>query len=152
FPAAHVRSNAEYRDLVAKSLDQLVYLLYALLAMSVVISLFGIANSLALSIHERRRELGTLRAIGATQGQIRRIVRYESVITALGGGRRGAALAPLFAWVMARGLADLGLAFSVPGGQLVAFLVLAVVVGVAGAVLPARRAARTKVLEALRYE
>ena len=75
-----------------------MYLLYALLAMSLVISLFGIANSLFLSIHERTREFGLLRAVGATRAQVRRIVRYESVITAVIGGaarhRRSACCSP----------------------------------------------------------
>ena len=71
----------EYGDEIGARLDQFVYLLYAMLAMSVVISLFGIANSLFLSIHERTREFGLLRAIGATRAQVRRIVRYESVIS-----------------------------------------------------------------------
>ena len=90
-------SRAQYNaDAISAQLDQIVYLLYALLAMSVVISLFGIANSLFLSIHERTREFGLLRAVGATPRQVRRMVRYESVITAVIGGaardRRGAAV------------------------------------------------------------
>jgi putative ABC transport system permease protein len=75
---------------IGAQLDQIVYLLYALLAMSIVISMFGIANSLFLSIHERTRELGMLRAIGATAAQVRRMIRYESVITSLIGGVLGA--------------------------------------------------------------
>ena len=91
-PPRSSRSD-EYRDFLVGQLDQLVYLLYALLAMSLVISLFGIANSLFLSIHERTREFGLLRAIGATPAQVRRIVRYESVITAVIGGLLGTASA-----------------------------------------------------------
>jgi putative ABC transport system permease protein len=132
--------------------DQLVYLLYALLAMSLVISLFGIANSLFLSIHERTREFGLLRAIGATRAQVRRVVRYESVITAIIGGLLGIAIGLLFGYLMTAALADLGLGFSVPVAQLAGFLVLAVVVGVLAAVVPARRGARIDVLEALHEE
>ena len=152
FPAAKVQSTDEYRADIAAQLDQMVYLLYALLAMSVVISLFGIANSLFLSIHERTREFGLLRAIGATRAQVRRIVRYESVITAFIGGLLGIGIGLLFGYLMTAALADLGLAFSVPFGQLAGFLVLAVVVGVLAAVVPARRGARIDVLDALHQE
>ena len=89
FPSAKVRTRAQYSDYIGAQLDQIVYLLYALLAMSIVISMFGIANSLFLSIHERTRELGMLRAIGATAAQVRRMIRYESVITSLIGGVLG---------------------------------------------------------------
>jgi putative ABC transport system permease protein len=152
YPAAKVQSTDEYRADIAAQLDQMVYLLYALLAMSVVISLFGIANSLFLSIHERTREFGLLRAIGATRAQVRRIVRYESVITALIGGLLGIGIGLLFGYLMTAALADLGLAFSIPFGQLAGFLALAVVVGVLAAVVPARRGARIDVLDALHQE
>lgn len=152
FPAAKVQTTDEYRDQIAGRLDQIVYLLYALLAMSVVISLFGIANSLFLSIHERTREFGLLRAIGATRMQVRRVVRYESVITALIGGLLGIAIGLLFGYLMTAALADLGLSFSVPIAQLAGFLVVAIVVGVLAAVVPARRGARIDVLDALHQE
>lgn len=152
FPAAKVQTTQEYRDDIGAQLDQSVYMLYALLAMSVVISLFGIANSLFLSIHERTREFGLLRAIGATRAQVRRVVRYESVITAVIGGLLGIAIGLLFGYLMTAALADLGLGFSVPVAQLAGFLVLAVVVGVLAAVVPARRGARVDVLDALHQE
>jgi putative ABC transport system permease protein len=120
--------------------------------MSVVISLFGIANSLFLSIHERTREFGLLRAIGATRSQVQRVVRYESVITALIGGLLGIAIGLLFGFLMTAALADLGLGFSVPVVQLAGFLVLAMVVGILAAVVPARRGARIDVLDALHQE
>ena len=130
----------------------MVYLLYALLAMSVVISLFGIANSLFLSIHERTREFGLLRAIGATRTQVRRVVRYESVITAIIGGLLGIAIGLLFGYLMTAALADLGLAFSVPFAQLAGFLVLAVASAFSPPSCPARRGARIDVLEALHQD
>ena len=151
-PTAEVESQGEYADAVSGQLDQFVYLLYALLAMSVVISLFGIANSLFLSIHERTREFGLLRAVGATKGQVRRMVRYESVITAVIGGLLGTAIGILFALLVTSSLDDLGLGFDPPLRQLAIFLILAVVVGVVAAVVPARRGARMQVLEALRAE
>jgi putative ABC transport system permease protein len=152
FPAAKVQTTQQYRDDIGAQLDQSVYMLYALLAMSVIISLFGIANSLFLSIHERTREFGLLRAIGATRTQVRRVVRYESVITAVIGGLLGIAIGLLFGYLMTAALADLGLTFSVPVAQLAGFLVLAVVVGVLAAVVPARRGARVDVLDALHQE
>jgi putative ABC transport system permease protein len=152
FPTAEVRSQDAYRDVVADQINQVVYLLYALLAMSLLISLFGIANSLFLSIHERTREFGLLRAVGATQTQVRRIVRYESVITAVIGGLLGTAIGIVFAALATAALGNLGLELSIPVGQLVVFLLLAVVVGVVGATLPARRAAGVDVLEAMHAE
>jgi putative ABC transport system permease protein len=152
FPAAKVRTIAEYNRWLSSQLDRIVYLLYALLAMSVVISLFGIANSLFLSIHERIRELGVLRAVGATAGQVRRMIRYESVITSLIGGVIGIVVGVAFAWLTTFAIKDLGVGFSLPVGQLVIFLVLAVVVGALGAVAPARRAARLDILDAIHSE
>jgi putative ABC transport system permease protein len=152
FPAAEVKSNTEYRDKINGQLDQMANMLYALLAMSVLISVFGIANSLYLSVHERTREFGLLRAIGTTGAQVRRIVRYESVITAVIGGLLGIALGLAFAWLMVQALKDLGFGYAVPLAQLALFLVIAVVVGIAAAAWPARRGARIDVLEALRYE
>jgi putative ABC transport system permease protein len=152
FPAAEVKSNAEYREKINGQLDQMANMLYALLAMSVLISVFGIANSLYLSVHERTREFGLLRAIGTTSTQVRRIVRYESVITAVIGGLLGIALGLAFAWLMIQALKDLGFGYAVPLAQLALFLVVAVIVGIAAAAWPARRGARIDVLQALRYE
>lgn len=152
FPAAEVKSNAEYREKINGQLDQMANMLYALLAMSVLISVFGIANSLYLSVHERTREFGLLRAVGTTGAQVRRIVRYESVITAVIGGLLGVALGLAFAWLMVQALKDLGFGYAVPLAQLAVFLVVAVVVGIAAAAWPARRGARIDVLQALRHE
>jgi putative ABC transport system permease protein len=152
FPIANVESREDYAAAETKQLDQFVYLLYALLAMSVIISLFGIANSLFLSIHERTREFGLLRAVGATRAQVRRMVRYESVITAVIGGLLGTVVGLVFAFLVTESLDDWGLGFTIPAGQLVVFLLLAVAVGVVAAVVPARRGARLQVLEAMRAE
>jgi putative ABC transport system permease protein len=152
FPTAEVRTKAEYNDYVKKNVNQILLLLYALLAVSVIISLFGIVNTLVLSVYERTREIGMLRAIGTTRRQMRRIVRYESVITAIIGGVLGTILGVIFAYVVTSRLAAQGITFSVPWLQLVAFLVIAAVVGVLAAVLPARRAANLNILEAIHYE
>jgi putative ABC transport system permease protein len=139
-------------EAISGQLDQFVYLLYALLAMSVVISLFGIANSLFLSIHERTREFRLLRAVGATKAQARRMVRYESVITAVIGGLLGTAIGVLFAYLVTSSLDDLGLGFDPPLRQLGIFLLLAVAVGVVAAAMPARRGSRLNALQALQHE
>jgi len=152
FPSAKVRTRDEYGDYINAQLDQIVYLLYALLALSIVISMFGIANSLFLSIHERTRELGMLRAVGATGTQVRRLIRFESIITSLIGALLGTAVGILFAWLTTFAVKDLGVGFSVPVPQLVAFLALAVVVGAIGAIAPARRAARLNILDAIHSE
>jgi putative ABC transport system permease protein len=130
----------------------LVNLFYALLLLAIVISLFGIANTLALSIHERIRELGMLRAIGMTRRQVRSMIRYEAVITALIGGILGMALGVVFAALIAQPLKDEGFTLSYPLVSLALLLVLAALAGVVAAVPPARRASRLDVLEALQYE
>ena len=149
YPALKVENRSEYQQSLSDQLNQVVYMLYALLAMSVLISIFGIANSLFLSIHERTPELGVLRAIGATTDQLRRVIRYESVITSVIGGLLGTVIGVAFAGVAIASLSELGLGFSLPLVQLAVFLVVAVLVGVIGSILPARRAAHVDVLRAI---
>ncbi|HSL96755.1 MAG TPA: ABC transporter permease [Thermoleophilia bacterium] len=152
FPAHTARTYSEYVDFMNAQVNQLLMLLYALLAMSVTIALFGIVNTLVLSVYERTREIGMLRAIGTTRRQVRRMVRYESVITSVIGGVLGIGVGVLFAWVVSTQFDAQGMVFAVPAGQLAVALVAAVVVGVIAAVLPARRAAQIDVLEAVRCE
>ena len=151
-PVAEVQTRAGYKDKVIGLVNQLLNLLYGLLAMSVVISVFGIVNTLVLSVYERTREIGLCRAIGMSRGQVRATVRYESVITSLIGAAMGIVVGILFAWVVTTRFAGQGIVFDVPGGQLVVFLFVGVVVGVVAAILPARRAARIDILEAIHYE
>ena len=132
--------------------DKLLGLIYALLSLAVIVSLFGIANTLALSIHERTRELGMLRAIGMSRRQVRRMIRYEAVITAMIGAVLGLILGVIFAALISRPLADQGFTLSYPIGTLIAIMVLAALAGVLVAIGPARRASRLDVLEALAYE
>jgi len=152
FPVASVQSNAELQDEVESSVNQLLAIFYALLAMSVVISLFGIVNTLVLSVYERTREIGLLRAIGTTHRQVRRMIRYESVLTAVLGAFVGVGVGVLFGYAITTALSDEGLAFALPLGQIVVFMLLAVVAGVLAAVFPARRASRLDVLQALQHE
>jgi putative ABC transport system permease protein len=152
FPVATVRTNAEYKKHTEDSVNQFLSFLYVLLAMSLIISLFGIVNTLALSVFERTREIGMLRAVGTTRRQLRRMIRYEAVITSVIGGLLGVAVGLAFGWILSRGLADQGIVFSIPYGLLVVVLIGAAVAGVMSAILPARRAASLDVLEALQYE
>ena len=151
-PTAKVQTVAEYKDSVVKQVNQLLNLLYGLLAMSVLISLFGIVNTLVLAVFERTREIGLTRAIGMSRRQVRATVRYESVITSIIGAIMGIVIGIVFAWVVTTRFAGQGITFSIPGTQLVVFLILAVIVGVVAAILPAHRAAKIDILEAIHYE
>ena len=152
YPQAKVRTRAEYKDFVGKQANLILTIFYALLAFSVLISLVGVVITLLLSIYERTREIGMMRAVGTTRGQIRAIVRSESVITCAIGGLIGLGVGLFLGWVMIKGLEDEVLSFSVPVGTLIVVFVLAVIAGVLAAVFPARRAARLNPLEALHYE
>ncbi len=152
FPTVDVLNQQELKDNQEKQIDTLLNLIYALLSLAVITSLFGIANTLALSIHERTRELGMLRAIGMSRRQVRRMIRYEAVITALIGAALGLVLGVIFAALISRPLADEGFTLSYPVGTLIVLVVLAGLAGVLAAIAPARRASRLDVLEALAYE
>ena len=152
FPTAEVMNQQELKQNQENQINPLLGLVYALLSLAIVVSLFGIANTLALSIYERTRELGMLRAVGMSRRQVRRMIRYESVITALIGAVLGMILGLIFAALMSVPLQDQGFVLSYPVGQLIFILVIAGVAGVVAAIAPARRAARLDVLEALAYE
>ncbi|MFN7149995.1 MAG: ABC transporter permease, partial [Microthrixaceae bacterium] len=155
FGAPAPQTLDEYADEVAGEINQLLGIVYVLLALSIIIALMGIANTLALSIHERTRELGLLRAIGQTRSQVRAMVRRESVIIALFGTVGGIVLGLFLAWGLVRSMAalDMGLtAFSAPVTQLVAIALIGACAGVLAAWRPARRAARMDVLSAISAE
>lgn len=152
FPDTRVFTRQEWIDKEDEEISQFLLLIYVLLALSVVVSLFGMVNTLALSVFERTRELGMLRAVGTTRRQIRRMIRHESVITALIGTALGVPLGIFLALLVTRALAEYDLQFAIPTGSLIVFVVVAAVAGVVAAILPARRAARLRVLEALQYE
>ncbi len=152
FPAVKLDTRDGFSQAQQDSLNPLLYMFYVLLALSVIVSLFGIVNTLVLSVFERTRELGMLRAIGMTRRQVRRMIRYESVITALIGTVLGLGLGIALAALVTAALASEGLVFSVPAISLVVFVIVAVLAGMLAALFPARRAARLNVLQALQYE
>lgn len=152
FPSATVHSETEFENQQTSSVNQLLALIYVLLAMSVIVSLFGIINTLVLSIYERTREIGMLRAIGTTRSQVRWIVRWESVITSVIGGVLGLILGVALAFLITSALQNQGLSYSLPGWQLLIWVVFAILFGIVAAAWPARRAARLDVLQAIAYE
>jgi len=152
FADADVQTRSQFKHNFEQPINRILYLLYVLLALSVVISLFGIVNTLVLTIFERTRELGMLRAVGMTRRQVRRMIRHESVVTSLIGGTLGIVIGILLGLLVSRALSDEGIVFAVPYMQLVYFVIATVVAGILAAILPARRAARLNVLEALQYE
>ena len=133
FPTIEVQNQQELKDSIGAELDQLLGGIYGLLFLAVIVSLFGIVNTLALSIHERTRELGLLRAVGTSRRQVRRIVRYEAVITALIGAVLGSVLGVIFAVLISRPLADEGFTLTIP------WLTLVVLLGAGGGRRGARR-------------
>jgi len=150
FPDAKLQTKAQFTKNQLQGLTTLLNLLYVLLSLSIVISLFGIVNTLVLTVFERTRELGMLRAVGMSRRQVRRMIRHESVITALLGAVFGIPLGVLLALMV--GVAIKYAAFTVPVGTLIVFVIAAVIAGIVAAILPARRAGRLNVLEALQYE
>ena len=149
---ATLHTGAAYVKDATKDMATFLAMLYVLLAFSVVVSLFGMVNTLVLSVFERTRELGMLRAIGMTRRQARRMIRHESVITALIGAALGLGLGVLIAAGVTQALATYGLTLTLPWGMLISFTLVAVLAGVAAAIMPARRASRLNVLDALHYE
>jgi putative ABC transport system permease protein len=150
YPNAKIQTRQEFIDNQISGLNSVLNILYVLLALSVLVSLFGIVNTLVLTVFERTREIGMLRAIGMTRRQVRRMIRHESVITALIGAFIGIALGLILAGLL---IAKIDfIAFAFPLTQVIVFAVAAVVVGILAAIFPARRAAKLDPLEALHYE
>jgi putative ABC transport system permease protein len=150
FPNAKVQDRDEFKKNRAAGINQILNVLYVLLALSVIVSLFGIVNTLVLTVFERTRELGMLRAVGMTRTQVRWMIRYESMITALIGAVIGIVLGIVLAVLLIARVDEINVAW--PVFSLVVFVLLALVVGLVAAAFPARRAARLNILEALQYE
>jgi len=153
FPNVQVQDQAAFREQQAGFIDQLLGLITALLLMSIAIAAVGIINTLGLSIYERTRELGLLRAVGMSRRQVSRMVRWESIIIAVFGAVLGLMIGIVFGWALQQALKTEGVSeFVVPVGQLAVYLVIAALIGVIAAIWPARRASRLNVLEAISYE
>jgi putative ABC transport system permease protein len=149
---AVLHTGAAYAKDATKDMATFLAMLYVLLGFSVIVSLFGMVNTLVLSVFERAPELGMLRAIGMTRRQARRMIRHESVITALIGAVMGLGLGVLLSALVTRALSDYGVPMSLPLPTLIAFTLVAVLAGIGAAIMPARRASRLNVLDALHYE
>ena len=150
FPNAKAQTRQQFKDNQIGGLTSILNILYVLLALSVVVSFFGIVNTLILTVYERTRELGMLRAIGMTRRQVRRMIRHESVITALIGAALGIVLGLVLGGLLAYRVKEI--VFVIPWQQLVIFTIAAIIVGIVAAIVPARRAARLDPLQAIAYE
>jgi putative ABC transport system permease protein len=151
-----VQDRQEYADTVSAGFDTFLTIVYVLLALAILIALMGIANTLSLAVHERTRELGLLRAVGETRGQLRAMVRWESVIVALFGTGIGLGLGAFLGWALVQAAGqqrgDSVSVFAAPPGRLGLVLAVGAVAGVLAGIRPARRAARLNVLRAIAVE
>jgi putative ABC transport system permease protein len=150
FPNAKVATSDQFKKNQEAGIDALLNLLYVLLSLSIIISLFGIVNTLVLTVYERTREIGMLRAVGMTRRQVRTMIRHESIVTALIGGALGIPVGVVLALMVGKAIQFS--AFTIPWSTLVVFVIAAILAGLVAAILPARRAAKLNVLEALQYE
>ena len=152
FGDATFHTGAAYPKDATKDMATVLAMLYVLLGFSVIVSLFGMVNTMVLSVFERTREIGMLRTIGMTRRQARRMIRHESIITALIGAALGLGLGVFLSVLATQALSGQELALSIPWPTLFAFTLVAVLAGIGAAIMPARRASRLNVLEALKYE
>ncbi|MGZ8716920.1 MAG: FtsX-like permease family protein, partial [Gaiellaceae bacterium] len=150
FPDAKIQTQTQFIKVQERGINLLLELLYVLLSLSIVISLFGIVNTLVLTVFERTREIGMLRAVGMTRRQVRNMIRHEAIITALLGAALGIPVGVVLALMVGKAI-DYP-AFTIPWGTLIVFVVAAVIAGLVAAIFPARRAGRLNILEALKYE
>jgi len=143
----------EFKKAQTDQANQFLVIVYVLLALALVIAIVGVVNTLLLSVYERTRELGLLRAVGMSRRQVRSTIRLESVIISLMGTLIGLVIGLIFGWALVTALADQGItSFAIPWSQLVVIVIIAVIAGVGAALYPARRAARLDVLQAIASE
>jgi putative ABC transport system permease protein len=153
YPQVVVENRSEFRKTQEKQLDQVLSIIQVFLGLSLLIAVLGITNTLALSVYERTRELGLLRAIGMTRRQLRRMVRWEAVIIALFGGLLGVGMGVLFGLAAIAAIPETFVDIvSIPYGSLLGYLLVSGLFGMLAAILPARRAARLNILEAISHE
>ena len=152
FPDAKIQTATQFKQTQENDIKLGLNILYVLLGLSVLISLFGVVNTLVLSVFERTREIGMLRAVGMTRRQVRRMIRYEGVVTALIGGALGIAVGAFLAGLTTQALSDQGIVFAIPWRTLAVFVIGATAAGLLASVVPARRASRLNILKALQYE
>jgi putative ABC transport system permease protein len=150
YPNAKVQDRQQFTDAAFGQVNQVLALVYVMLALAIIIALMGIANTLSLSIHERTHELGLLRAVGETRSQLRSMVRWESVIIALFGTVGGVGLGVLCGWALVTAASESGFAkFALPVFSLIVVVVLGALAGILAGIRPARRAAKLDVLQAI---
>lgn len=153
YPTAKLQDNAQYKADQTRNLNQILGLIYGLLIFAVIIAFIGIMNTLALSIHERTREIGLLRSVGMGRRQVRSMIRWESVIISLLGTLLGLAIGLFFGWCVVLALRDEGITTFDPAvGQLVIIVIIGAISGVVAAIFPARRAAKLDVLRSISSE
>jgi len=152
FPDTQLETREEWIEREDSDVNQFISFLYVMLTLAVFVSIFGMVNTLVLSVYERTREIGMLRAIGMTRRQVRRMIRQESIITALIGAAIGLPLGIFLAALVNRALAEYDVRFAIPWVQLLVLTIVAIIIGILAAIMPARRAAKLDPLEAIAYE
>jgi putative ABC transport system permease protein len=154
YPNLEVQSAAAHKQQINDEVNKQFNFFNAIVAMAVIVSLLGVINTLAMSVIERTREIGVMRALGSSRWQVRKTMLDESLLITLAGAISGAAAGLLIGWVWVGSIGDLmpGMQFHLPVGAMTVIAIAAVIAGVIAAILPARRAARLKVIEALTYE
>ena len=152
FPDTQLETREEWIQREDADFNEFISFLYVMLTLAVFVSVFGMINTLVLSVYERTREIGMLRAIGMTRRQVRRMIRQESIITALIGAAIGLPLGIFLAALVNRALSEYDVRFAIPWGQLIVLTIVAIVIGILAAIMPARRAAKLDPLRAIAYE
>ena len=152
FPDTQLETRDEWIERENADFNELITFLLVMLTLAVFVSIFGMINTLVLAVYERTREIGMLRAIGMTRRQVRRMIRQESIITALIGAALGLPLGIFLAALVNRALSEFDVRFAIPWTQLIVLTIVAIIIGILAAIMPARRAAKLNPLEAIAYE